>query len=289
MKSAISPDIWETKRMLITKLYKDEEWPLKQVIKLVQTPDFHPSESQLRSRLKKWHITKPSRKKYDGSRRLSGAKKNEQKRLSEAQSSLPGTFHGMQSHPILRTGQENDSSEVRSEASHASNPEISTSPAGQYVLPSSPAHEEPLFGPVMAPSPPITPAFYGMDDSKRGPNDASHTIYFCTPGVTSVPMTNTVPAPYPPQGPFGSCAELAELSPLSLVDHPGDYMGYPAPHFLPPHGKQQLMPPLLDGAQIVPWPLDYQTPSPTDVYPPSHSYFQEDYAQPLAPPIYQTM
>jgi hypothetical protein len=28
--------------MLITKLYKDEEWPLKQVIKLVQTNDFHP-------------------------------------------------------------------------------------------------------------------------------------------------------------------------------------------------------------------------------------------------------
>ncbi len=28
--------------MLITKLYKDEEWPLKQVIKLVQTTDFHP-------------------------------------------------------------------------------------------------------------------------------------------------------------------------------------------------------------------------------------------------------
>jgi hypothetical protein len=42
MKSAISPDIWENKRILITKLYKDEEWPLKQVIKLVQTNDFHP-------------------------------------------------------------------------------------------------------------------------------------------------------------------------------------------------------------------------------------------------------
>jgi hypothetical protein len=96
MKSAISPDIWETKRMLITKLYKDEEWPLKQVIKLVQTRDFQPSESQLRSRLKKWHITKPSRKKYDGSRRLSGAKKNSApKRSSESQPPLPSTttFH----------------------------------------------------------------------------------------------------------------------------------------------------------------------------------------------------
>ncbi|KAH8704784.1 hypothetical protein BGW36DRAFT_421379 [Talaromyces proteolyticus] len=64
MKNAIPSDIWETKRILITKLYKDEEWPLKHVIKLIQTSDFCPSETQLRSRLKKWHVTKPSRKKY---------------------------------------------------------------------------------------------------------------------------------------------------------------------------------------------------------------------------------
>ncbi|KAH8696376.1 hypothetical protein BGW36DRAFT_428395 [Talaromyces proteolyticus] len=64
MNNAIPSDIWETKRILITKLYKDEEWPLKHVIKLIRTSEFCPSETQLRSRLKKWHITKPSRKKY---------------------------------------------------------------------------------------------------------------------------------------------------------------------------------------------------------------------------------
>ncbi|KAL3485078.1 hypothetical protein BJX62DRAFT_243337 [Aspergillus germanicus] len=57
-------NIWETKRAVITKLYKEEEWPLKQVIKVIQTETFRPSETQLRARLKKWHITKPSRKKY---------------------------------------------------------------------------------------------------------------------------------------------------------------------------------------------------------------------------------
>jgi hypothetical protein len=38
----IQTDIWEDKRALITQLYKEEEWPLKQVIKMVQTRDFRP-------------------------------------------------------------------------------------------------------------------------------------------------------------------------------------------------------------------------------------------------------
>ncbi|KKK11856.1 hypothetical protein AOCH_001014 [Aspergillus ochraceoroseus] len=45
MKSSIPADTWEAKRVLITKLYKEEEWPLKQVIKVIQTPDFHPRRS----------------------------------------------------------------------------------------------------------------------------------------------------------------------------------------------------------------------------------------------------
>ncbi|KAI9045139.1 Clr5 domain-containing protein [Aspergillus affinis] len=68
MKSTIPSRIWETKRVLITKLYEEEEWPLKQVIKALQSKDFHPSETQLRSRLKKWHVTKPSRKKLSTSK-----------------------------------------------------------------------------------------------------------------------------------------------------------------------------------------------------------------------------
>ncbi|KAL6228708.1 hypothetical protein BDW75DRAFT_226435 [Aspergillus navahoensis] len=63
MKSSvpIPSDVWEEKKALIAALYKDEEWPLKQVIKKIRSENFNPSETQLRSRLKKWRVTKPSR------------------------------------------------------------------------------------------------------------------------------------------------------------------------------------------------------------------------------------
>ncbi|KAJ5128412.1 hypothetical protein N7448_002131 [Penicillium atrosanguineum] len=70
MKTSISSDVWEKKKALIAKLYMEEEWPLKQVIKQIRSDDFNPSETQLRSRLKKWRVTKPSRqtrKKPQGS------------------------------------------------------------------------------------------------------------------------------------------------------------------------------------------------------------------------------
>ncbi|KAJ5999603.1 hypothetical protein N7481_000012 [Penicillium waksmanii] len=60
MKSTISSDAWERKKELIAKLYVKEEWPLKQVIKQICSDGFNPSETQLRSRLKKWRITKSS-------------------------------------------------------------------------------------------------------------------------------------------------------------------------------------------------------------------------------------
>jgi hypothetical protein len=43
MKTSISSDVWETKRPQIAKLYKEEEWPLKQVIKQIRTKDFDPT------------------------------------------------------------------------------------------------------------------------------------------------------------------------------------------------------------------------------------------------------
>ncbi|RMJ22266.1 hypothetical protein PHISP_06867 [Aspergillus sp. HF37] len=61
MKHTIPSTVWETKKAQIAKLYKDEEWPLKQVIKQMRSADFNPSETQLRSKLKKWRVTKPSR------------------------------------------------------------------------------------------------------------------------------------------------------------------------------------------------------------------------------------
>lgn len=42
MKTSISSDVWEKKKALIAKLYMEEEWPLKQVIKQIRTDDFNP-------------------------------------------------------------------------------------------------------------------------------------------------------------------------------------------------------------------------------------------------------
>lgn len=42
MKNSIPSDVWEKKRALIAKLYKEEEWPLKQVIKQIRSEDFNP-------------------------------------------------------------------------------------------------------------------------------------------------------------------------------------------------------------------------------------------------------
>ncbi|EFR02917.1 hypothetical protein MGYG_05919 [Nannizzia gypsea CBS 118893] len=63
MKTTIPSDVWETKRAQISNLYTEEEWPLKQVMKKIRTEDFNPTETQLRSRLKKWGVTKPSRQR----------------------------------------------------------------------------------------------------------------------------------------------------------------------------------------------------------------------------------
>ncbi|KAL4814492.1 hypothetical protein BDW67DRAFT_177028 [Aspergillus spinulosporus] len=308
MKSAISPDIWETKRMLITKLYKDEEWPLKQVIKLVQTRDFHPSESQLRSRLKKWHITKPSRKKYDGSRRLSGAKKNQnqnpsqqnmaQKRLSDSLPHLPSssTYHTLHAQPhsqplSQRRIDECDSFSDGSRPSVSTVPELSTSPANRYIVPSSP-HEEanPPFtstSTIMAPSTPMTPAVYGIDDSKQ-PADApsTHSIYFYPPESSPHAFPATAAVSYPTH----AYSHYSDPSPLAVVEHPPlDYLGYQAIHPYLAHQKSsgfgvplsELPPPLLDAS----WASHYHDNHTHQPLSP-HSYYAGEAGglQPLAPP-----
>lgn len=42
MKNAILSNVWEKKRGLISKLYMEEEWPLKQVIKQIRSDGFNP-------------------------------------------------------------------------------------------------------------------------------------------------------------------------------------------------------------------------------------------------------
>lgn len=46
MKHATSSDVREGKKALIAKLYKDEEWPLKQVMKHICSADFNPEVKQ---------------------------------------------------------------------------------------------------------------------------------------------------------------------------------------------------------------------------------------------------
>ncbi|OQD76251.1 hypothetical protein PENANT_c132G00366 [Penicillium antarcticum] len=65
MSPLIAPDLWEKKKDVISKLYREEDWPLKQVLKRVWSKDFKPSENQLRSRLKRWQITKRSRRTFN--------------------------------------------------------------------------------------------------------------------------------------------------------------------------------------------------------------------------------
>lgn len=42
MKTSISSCVWERKKALINKLYVEEEWPLKHVLKQIRSDDFNP-------------------------------------------------------------------------------------------------------------------------------------------------------------------------------------------------------------------------------------------------------
>ncbi|KAJ5481015.1 hypothetical protein N7539_006909 [Penicillium diatomitis] len=88
MKTSISSDVWEKKKAIIAKLYMEEEWPLKQVIKQIRSDDFNPSETQLRSRLKKWRVTKPSRQTR---KKTQGSEDPESEKESRTSSSSPRT------------------------------------------------------------------------------------------------------------------------------------------------------------------------------------------------------
>ncbi|KAI4121443.1 MAG: hypothetical protein LQ338_006364 [Usnochroma carphineum] len=50
---------WNERKEEILRLYIDEGWTLKPVMRKMQTADFHPTESQYRTKLKKWKRRKP--------------------------------------------------------------------------------------------------------------------------------------------------------------------------------------------------------------------------------------
>ncbi|KKK13554.1 hypothetical protein ARAM_001720 [Aspergillus rambellii] len=316
MKSAIPPDIWETKRLLITKLYKEEEWPLKQVIKLVQTRDFHPSESQLRSRLKKWQITKPSRKKYDGSRRLSGSKKNRAEQshtdtrsfvMSSSRIYSSTRFSACGDH--TRDQSSGVQAPVEIPGPSTSYTEVSQSPTGGYSHHSSPPREDLQANQAITTSLPYgtgnvetspipgTPTMYGMEWTPCSSDAVEPVLFFC-PGDLSPPgfgAQNLVAAPYSPNSLMGG---FPEPTPLPLVDQfETDYMGMhgdyssefqsaPYAHLFPLPNKERveevspvmtdLLAPLLNGPSLPLPALHAQTPSPDDAYPQSCFTYAKD-------------
>ncbi|KAI9736198.1 MAG: hypothetical protein M1834_001083 [Cirrosporium novae-zelandiae] len=59
----ISSELWEEKQPEIVRLYQQEGYPLRTLARITRSEEFHPSVSQLRSRLKRWNIRKRSNNK----------------------------------------------------------------------------------------------------------------------------------------------------------------------------------------------------------------------------------
>lgn len=59
MSSTITPEQWDQRKEEILRLYIDEGWALKPVMRAMRSDDFHPTESQYRTKLKKWKRRKP--------------------------------------------------------------------------------------------------------------------------------------------------------------------------------------------------------------------------------------
>ncbi|KAL9580713.1 MAG: hypothetical protein Q9212_004327 [Teloschistes hypoglaucus] len=54
---------WKERKEEILRLYIDEQWTLKLVMRAMRTSDFDPSESQYRTKLKKWKLRKPRKRR----------------------------------------------------------------------------------------------------------------------------------------------------------------------------------------------------------------------------------
>lgn len=128
MKNSISANVWENKRSEISNLYKDEEWPLKQVIKKIRTPDFNPTETQLRSRLKKWGVTKPSRQK----RRKPNTVREEPEKVEEA-APTPAQEEQTPSEPMMSPAQPSPVEQTNAD-SHADDWTFPMTTNQEYIL-----------------------------------------------------------------------------------------------------------------------------------------------------------
>ncbi|GCB21014.1 hypothetical protein AAWM_03899 [Aspergillus awamori] len=269
MKNSIPSDVWERKKALIAKLYKDEEWPLKQVIKQIRSDDFNPSETQLRSRLKKWRVTKPSRqtrkKSDDSQQETTGDDSGQEDASPKAQSSTVSP----KARPPLRsvasdisvtepewymsngayTHHEDLPTTVCLDGQNISNvwaPMMSPSQkqrdlshaSSVMVLPSSNSYDSPHTSPLMDSM--LANQTSSMASPFHDPSFAVTTDCMQTPATTAGPIQWSIPQWY--SMPLEAGSPFYAAAPLSPPIDPAMHLMTPHPQTPPPSsiGRQHM-------------------------------------------------
>lgn len=226
MKNSIPSDVWEKKRALIAKLYKDEEWPLKQVIKQIRSEDFNPryvflpspsaqcqptnlsSETQLRSRLKKWRVTKPSRQTRkksqettaddsdpdDFSKDHSSTTSSSTQKSSSQPAATKALNHELDWHPVSLD--EQDLSGVWVHHPHQTR-DLSHSPSDLHQFPPSVVPSSSSYDPSQ-PSTPVDGVLLNPSSSMAPYSSPSYTVApdVCLPQSTAPPSTTVTSVPW---------------------------------------------------------------------------------------------
>ncbi|KAJ5698229.1 hypothetical protein N7462_000234 [Penicillium macrosclerotiorum] len=271
MKTSISSDIWEKKKALIAKLYMEEEWPLKQVIKQIRSDDFDPSETQLRSRLKKWRVTKPSRqtrKKPQGSEDPDSEKdvkdssvSPRSKKASPApkESTIPRSTWSTQ--PVYSPASKWDAPLTQ---------KLTPSPSGEHSFVS----EGHLAMHSFQDAKPATTSF--EQPSQTSPVDPGlmlNTTAAVTPTYTAYPLSpeSCIPSPGSTTDPTLAAWPARSVSvdmSLNPSLHPAQWYGMPFEPITPPPGVAHAAP-------LPPPAAGYVVPPPAGLFPPEFAHYSE--------------
>ncbi|KAJ5175524.1 uncharacterized protein N7482_001401 [Penicillium canariense] len=287
MKTSISSDVWEKKKALIAKLYMEEEWPLKQVIKQIRSDDFNPSETQLRSRLKKWRVTKPSRQTR---KKPPGSEDPESEKDSQGSSST--SPQNSTSSPVMRNA---SSSTTRSSwPGHSLYAPADVPPSGKWNAPlaqrltPSPSADHSLISErhptsysfsdpnptttSFEPSAQTSPVTEGLLHSTTSAATPTYAAYPLSP-ESCIPSPGSTTTPTMGQWPPRSVSVDLGLNPAL---HPAQWYGMPFEPMTPPPGVPHSTP--LAPPPPPAGPAGYVVPSATDLFSPEYcSYDAPEY------------
>ncbi|KAJ5180797.1 hypothetical protein N7492_004007 [Penicillium capsulatum] len=287
MKTSISSDVWEKKKALIAKLYMEEEWPLKQVIKQIRSDDFNPSETQLRSRLKKWRVTKPSRQTRKKPQEDPDSEKDVRASTSPrnhrptpaSKATARARPDWVATHPIYAP------SNVPSQA--VDPPSKWNAPLATQQLTPSPSGEHGLVtdrsGPVSAfsdPSPTTTSFEPSAQTSPVGGGLMLNTTSAVTPNYAAYPLSpeSGLPSPgsatTPAMASWPSRAVSVDLG-LNSTLHPAHWYSMPFEPITPPPGAPHSAP---LSAPLAPTTAGYRDPMPM-VAPQGPNVFSSEFSQ----------